>query len=36
LSGAPEQPERSYTWLVVLVIAAVVLGSAFLVFFVIR
>jgi hypothetical protein len=36
LSGQTEQPSRSYTWLAVLVIAVMVLGSAFLVFFVIR
>jgi hypothetical protein len=36
LSTEPEQPGRSYTWLVVLVFAAVVLGSAFFVFVVIR
>ncbi|HEY5482698.1 MAG TPA: hypothetical protein VIK31_02665 [Propionibacteriaceae bacterium] len=29
-------PTRSYTWLVVLIFAAVILGSAFLVFFVIN
>jgi hypothetical protein len=36
VSPGPEQPSRSYTWLVLLVFGVVVFGSAFFVFFVVR